>query len=54
VVYCEAGKNSMAFWLEVQEAFVLMISPVFWPGLAVGAGLLIGYSVIEMVTAEVQ
>jgi hypothetical protein len=56
VVYCGAGKTgpTMNFWLEIQEAFVLMISPVFWPGLAVGAGLLIFYSVVEIVTAEVK
>jgi hypothetical protein len=57
VVYCWPGKAEptiMDFWLEIQEAFVLMISPVFWPGLAVGAGLLIFYSVVEIVTAEVK
>ena len=44
----------MDLWLEVQEAVVLMISPVFWPGVAIGSGLIIFFSIIEMFTAELR
>lgn len=41
-------------WPDVQEAVVIMVGPVFWPGLAIGSAITIFYAIVEMFFSEVR
>lgn len=44
----------MSFWLDVHETIVILVGPIFWPGLAVGGALTIFYAIVEIYFSEVR